>query len=624
MGPSYTPIPYDGGDSTSIPPVSPIQDASSTTATVPRRSIANRHCNCRLHRYANRKLRSSKLFELSGPSYTPIPYDGGDSTSIPPVSPIQDASSTTATVPRRSIANRHCNCRLHRYANRKLRSSKLFELSGPSYTPIPYDGGDSTSIPPVSPIQDASSTTATVPRRSIANRHCNCRLHRYANRKLRSSKLFELSGPSYTPIPYDGGDSTSIPPVSPIQDASSTTATVPRRSIANRHVNRRLHRYAKRKLRSSKLFELSGPSYTPIPYDGGDSPSIPPVSPIQDASSTTATVPRRSIANRHVNRRLHRYAKRKLRSSKLFELSGPSYTPIPYDGGDSPSIPPVSPIQDASSTTATVPRRSIANRHVNRRLHRYAKRKLRSSKLFELSGPSYTPIPYDGGDSPSIPPVSPIQDASSTTATVPRRSIANRHVNRRLHRYAKRKLRSSKLFELSGPSYTPIPYDGGDSTSRPPVSPIQDASSTTATVPRRSIANRHVNRRLLMYANRKLRSSKLFELSGPSYTPIPYDGGDSTSIPPVSPIQDASSTTATVPRRSIANRHVNRRLRMYANRQLRSSKLFERSGPSYTPYHMMAESRPLNLLLRLMRASLRLQRRYHADPLPTGTSILVC
>src|SRR5210317_2162698 len=79
---------------------------------------------------------------------------------------------------------------------------------------------------------------------------------------------------------------------------------------------------------------------------------------------------------------------------------------------------------------------------------------------------------------------------------------------------------------------------------------------------------------------------------------IPYDGGESTSIPPVSPSQDASSTTATVPRRSIANRHVNHRLHRYANRKLRSSKLFERSGPSYTPYHMMAESRPLYLLFR--------------------------
>src|SRR5210317_1213489 len=104
---------------------------------------------------------------------------------------------------------------------------------------------------------------------------------------------------------------------------------------------------------------------------------------------------------------------------------------------------------------------------------------------------------------------------------------------------------------------------------------------------------------------------------------IPYDGGESTSIPPVSPIQDASSTTAMVPRPSIANRRCNHRLHMYANRKLRSSELFERSGPSYTPYHMMAESRPLYLLFRLFRTPLRLQRRYHAYPLLTGTSIVV-
>src|SRR6056300_17052 len=104
---------------------------------------------------------------------------------------------------------------------------------------------------------------------------------------------------------------------------------------------------------------------------------------------------------------------------------------------------------------------------------------------------------------------------------------------------------------------------------------------------------------------------------------IPYDGGESTSTPPVSPSQDASSTTAPVPRRSIANRHVNRRLHMYANRKLRSSKLFERSGPSYTPYHMMAESRPLHPLFRLVRTPHRLQRQYRADPLPTDTSIVV-
>ena len=105
--------------------------------------------------------------------------------------------------------------------------------------------------------------------------------------------------------------------------------------------------------------------------------------------------------------------------------------------------------------------------------------------------------------------------------------------------------------------------------------------------------------------------------------PIPYGGGESTSIPPALANQGTSSTTATVPRRSIANRHVNRRLHMCDNRKLRSSKLFERLGPSYTPYHMMVESRPLYLLLCLIWAPFRLRRRYHADPLLTGTSTVV-
>ena len=104
---------------------------------------------------------------------------------------------------------------------------------------------------------------------------------------------------------------------------------------------------------------------------------------------------------------------------------------------------------------------------------------------------------------------------------------------------------------------------------------------------------------------------------------IQYDGGESTSMPPVSPHHTASSTTATVPRRSIANWHVNRRLHMCANRKLHSSKLFCRLGPTYTPYHMMAESRPPNLLIRLIRSPLRLRRRYQAHPLPTVTSNVV-
>ena len=104
---------------------------------------------------------------------------------------------------------------------------------------------------------------------------------------------------------------------------------------------------------------------------------------------------------------------------------------------------------------------------------------------------------------------------------------------------------------------------------------------------------------------------------------IPCDGGDSTSIPPASPPQGTSSTTATAPSPSIAKVRVIRRLHMYAKRKSDSSKLFERSGPSYTPYHMMAESRPLNLLIRLIKTPLRLQRRYQSHPLLTGTSNVV-
>ncbi len=98
---------------------------------------------------------------------------------------------------------------------------------------------------------------------------------------------------------------------------------------------------------------------------------------------------------------------------------------------------------------------------------------------------------------------------------------------------------------------------------------------------------------------------------------------ESTSISPASPHEGTSSTTATVPSPSIANRHVKRRLHMYANRKSGSSKLFRRLGPTYTPYHMMVESRHLYLLLRLMRAPLRLRRRYQAHPLLTGTSNVV-
>src|SRR6056300_1648949 len=90
-----------------------------------------------------------------------------------------------------------------------------------------------------------------------------------------------------------------------------------------------------------------------------------------------------------------------------------------------------------------------------------------------------------------------------------------------------------------------------------------------------------------------------------------------------SPHQCTASTTATVPSPSIAKLCIIRRLHMFSNCKFHSSMPFVRSGPTYTPYHMMAESRPLHLLLRLIWAPLRLQRRYHADPLLTGTAVVV-
>src|SRR6056300_480181 len=233
-------------------------------------------------------------------------------------------------------------------------------------------------------------------------------------------------------------------------------------------------------------------------------------------------------------------------------------------------------------------------------------------------------MPYDGGESPSIPPALPHRGTSSPTATVPRRSIANRHVKRRLHMSANRKLHSSKLFGRSGLSYTPYHMMV---ESRPlylllcligaplrlqrryHADPLLTGTSNVVCIGRPSV-NYTV-------------ASSLADQGFPTDT-IPYDGGESTSIPPALPHRGTSSATATVPRRSIANRHVKRRLHRCANRKLHSSKLFGRSGLSYTPYHMMVESRPLYLLLCLIGAPLRLTRRYHADLLLTGTSNVVC
>ena len=54
----------------------------------------------------------------------------------------------------------------------------------------------------------------------------------------------------------------------------------------------------------------------------------------------------------------------------------------------------------------------------------------------------------------------------STTAMLPRRSIAATHVNRPLHIYAKRKWGTSEMFGQPGPSYTP--YGVGELSSSPP------------------------------------------------------------------------------------------------------------------------------------------------------------
>ena len=107
---------------------------------------------------------------------------------------------------------------------------------------------------------------------------------------------------------------------------------------------------------------------------------------------------------------------------------------------------------------------------------------------------------------------------------------------------------------------------------------------------------------------------------------IPYDGGESTSKPPALPHLGTSSTTATVPRRSIAATNVNRRLHMCVNRKLHSSKLFGRSWPSYTPYHYGGESRPPNLLLCLIWEPLRLElpNYYYEELRSVLVVVLIC
>src|SRR6056300_1754493 len=86
-----------------------------------------------------------------------------------------------------------------------------------------------------------------------------------------------------------------------------------------------------------------------------------------------------------------------------------------------------------------------------------------------------------------------------------------------------------------------------------------------------------------------------------------YDGGESTSIPPALPHRGTFSTTVTVPRRSIANRHTDRRRHVWAKREKSMSDLCAQADPSSASCYMMAESRPLYLLLCLIGAHFRLQ-----------------
>src|SRR5210317_1141197 len=126
-----------------------------------------------------------------------------------------------------------------------------------------------------------------------------------------------------------------------------------------------------------------------------------------------------------------------------------------------------------------------------------------------------------------IAPTSTSQETSTAIAPHPCLSILSQRIIRRLYMCAKRKLHSSKLFDRSGPSHTP--YGGGESTSTAiaPTSTSQDTSTAIATQPCLSILSQRIIRRLYMCAKRKLHSSKLFDRSGPSHTP--YGGGESTS-----------------------------------------------------------------------------------------------
>ncbi len=126
---------------------------------------------------------------------------------------------------------------------------------------------------------------------------------------------------------------------------------------------------------------------------------------------------------------------------------------------------------------------------------------------------------------------------------------------------------------------------------------------------------------LQMYGNRKWGTREEFKHLEPSYTQ--YGRRDSSSSPTTSTQEDTSSTTA-----RCHNAHSLNRSYLVVYIYVCQSQITQRHLPRANraflhTIPMVAESRPHNLLLRLTRAPLRLQRRYHAYPLLNYASFVV-
>lgn len=80
-----------------------------------------------------------------------------------------------------------------------------------------------------------------------------------------------------------------------------------------------------------------------------------------------------------------------------------------------------------------------------------------------------------------------------------------------------------------------------------------------------------------------------------SYTPYHIIAG-SRPLSHALPHQSTSSTAVVIPRRLTAELRIIRRLYMCAIRKLRSSMPFGRSGHSYTPCHMVTERQEVDLI----------------------------